>query len=460
MRMFRFALPSLGAGRVRLVAAALLGSLLFVSHAEAIEVKEVTSKGGIKAWLVESHDRPLIAMRFAFEGGATQDPAGKPGIAYFVSGMMNEGAGDLDSSAFQNRIEELAVKFNFDAARDVMAANIQTLTPNKDEAFELLRLALTDPHIAPDAVDRVRGQILATHRYDMNDPEHVATEAWYKTAFPNHPYSSPIKGTPESIAAITPDDLKSYVKKTYARDNLKVAVVGDITPEALGELLDKVFGGLPEKADLVPVADAEPPLGPDRQLIDMDIPQTVVRFGHRGIARKDPDFIAAYLLNYIIGGGGFNSRLMEEVREKRGLAYSVYSYIYPFQHASIFVGAVATQNEAVNTSIDVIQKELDRIAAEGPTAEELENAKAYQTGSYALRFDTSSKIANQLLWIQLEDLGIDYVDRRNSEVNAVTLKDIKRVAQELIEPQKLITTIVGRPVEAVVPAPAELKSGG
>jgi zinc protease len=397
-------------------------------------------------------------MRFAFQGGSAQDPADKAGLAYFVSGMMNEGAGSLDSAAFQNRIEELAVKFNFDAARDVMAGNVQTLTQNRDEAFELLRMALAEPHMAEDATERVRGQISATQRYDMNDPEHVATEEWYRMAFPGHPYSQAVKGSPETLAKITAADLKDYVRKTYARDNLKVAVVGDITAEELSTLLDKVFGGLPEKAELVPVADAEPPLGPEIKTIDMDIPQTVVRFGHRAVARKDKDFMAAYLLNYIIGGGGFNSRLMEEVREKRGLAYSVYSYIYPFQHASLFVGAVATQNEAVNTSIDVIQTELERIAKDGPTEEELTNAKAYQTGSYALRFDTSSKIANQLLWIQLEDLGVDYVDRRNSEVEAVTIEDIRRVAQELIEPDKLITTIVGRPTPAA--APAEMKSGG
>ena len=201
------------------------------------------------------------------------------------------------------------------------------------------------------------------------------------------------------------------------------------------------------------MADANPPLGPTQEIIEMDVPQSVAQFGHRGIARKDADFIAAYVLNYIIGGGGFSSRLMEEVREKRGLAYSVHSNLYPYEHGAIFVGSVATKNEEVGQSLEVIESELRRIAEQGPTAEELANAKSYLTGAYALRFKSSSSIASQLLAIQIEDLGIDYVNRRNRLVEAVTLDDIKRVAKRLIEADRLITTIVGKPV-AMAPQPA------
>jgi zinc protease len=225
-------------------------------------------------------------------------------------------------------------------------------------------------------------------------------------------------------------------------------VVGDIDAEALGKLLDQVFGDLPAQSELAPVADASPPIGPTREVIEMDVPQSVAQFGHRGIARKDDDFIAAYMLNYIVGGGGFASRLMEEVREKRGLAYSVQSNLYPYQHGSVFVGNVATKNEAVGRSLQVIESELRRVAEQGPTAEELDAAKNYLTGAYALRFDSSANIANQLLWIQIEDLGIDYVTRRNALIEAVTLDDIRRVAKRLIEADRLITTIVGKPAAA------------
>ncbi len=414
--------------------------------ASDMNIDRVTSPGGIEAWLVESHANPLIAIRFAFRGGAAQDDPGKEGLAYFVSAMMDEGAGDLDALAFQEKQQELAMRMEFDAARDVMLANLQTLTANKDEVFDLVRLALTEPRFDEDAIARVRAQILAGLKFDEHDPETVASLAWDRLAFQGHPYGRPIKGTPQSIASITRDDLRSYVRRVFARDQLLISVVGDIDAEELGKALDHIFGTLPAKAGLVPVADAAPPLGPAREIIEMDVPQSVAQFGHRGIPRKDKDFIAAYVLNYIIGGGGFASRLMEEVREKRGLAYSVYSNLYPYQHGAVFVGSVATKNEAVGQSLEVIGRELKRLAEQGPTAEELANAKSYLTGAYALRFESSSSIANQLLAIQIEDLGIDYVNRRNQLVEAVTLDDIKRVARRLIEADRLITTIVGKPV--------------
>jgi zinc protease len=419
-----------------------------------MKIQQVTSPGGIQAWLVESHENPLIAMRFAFLGGANQDDKDKEGLSYFVSGMMDEGAGEFDSMGFQEREQGLAMRMEFDAARDVMRGHVQTLTANRDEVFDLVRLALTKPRFDGDAVERVRAQILASLKFDENDPGTVASLAWDRTAFRDHPYGRPIKGTKESIAAITRDDLKDYVKRVYARDKLVISVVGDIDAETLGKALDHIFGDLPLNSVLAPVAEAAPPLGPTREIIEMDVPQSVAQFGHRGIARKDNDFIPAYMLNYILGGGGFSSRLMEEVREKRGLAYSVNSNLFPYKHGSVFVGNVATKNEAVGQSLEVIESELKRLAEQGPTEEELADAKSYLTGAYALRFESSASIANQLLWIQIEDLGIDYVNKRNALIEAVTLEDIKRVAKRLIDADHLITTIVGRPAQPVVVVPA------
>jgi zinc protease len=431
-----------------LLTAAMLVAALAATPADAMDIKRVRSPGGIEAWLVEDHTNPLIAMRFAFRGGAAQDPHGKEGLAYFVSGMMDEGAGELDSIAFQERLQGLAMRLDFDAGRDVMLGNVRVLTTNRDEGFDLLRLALTAPQFDPEAIERVRTQILAGLKFDENDPQEVASLAWDRMAFPGHPYGRPVKGTIASIAAIDRDDLKGYVERLYARDKLFISVVGDIDADMLGPLLDKTFGALPERSKLAPVADASLPLGPLREIIVMDVPQSVAQFGQRGLARKDDDFMPAYVLNYIIGGGGFSSRLMEEVREKRGLAYSVHSNLYPYQHGAVFIGHVATQNERVGQSLDVIERELKRLAEEGPSADELANAKSYLTGAYALRFDSSSGIANQLLWIQIEDLGIDYVERRNALIEKVSLDDIKRVAKRLIDADRLITTIVGKPVEA------------
>jgi zinc protease len=421
--------------------------LLFTLPAHAMNIQKVVSPKGIEAWLVEDHTLPLIAIQFGFPGGTSQDPAGKEGLAYFVSGMLDEGAGDMTSQAFQERLEELALEFNYDASRDAFTGGLKTLTRNKDEAFRLLRLALTEPRMDQDAVDRVREQILASIKMDDEDPEKVGTNAWFRMVFEGHPYAHPVKGGIDAVQSITPADLKGYVKRNFAREKLKVSVVGDITAAELGKALDIVFGDLPEKVALTPVPEAQWRLqAGSSKVIPVAQPQSVVTFGQPGLKRKDPDFIPAFIINHIIGGGGFSSMLMQEVREKRGLAYSVYTYLYPLDRAGLLLGGVATRNDAVAQSIELIRQELARIAANGPTAEELDNAKRYLTGSYALRFDSSTKIANALLWIQIEELGIDYVARRNGLVDAVTLEDVKRVAARLIKPGDLIITVVGQPV--------------
>ena len=431
-----------GRGVLAILLVALTGAF---SPSNAMKIQVVTSPGGITAWLVEAHEVPLIAMRFAFEGGSVQDPEGQNGAAYFVSGMLDEGAGDLNSVAFQERLEETAARMNFNASRDVFMGNFQTLTKNADESFELLRMALNEPRFDKDAVERIRQQILAGLEFDSNDPENVAAREWYKLAFADHPYSRAVKGTKETVGALGGGNLKAYTKRVFARDTLKVAVVGDIDAKSLAKVLDDVFGGLPATGDLTRVPEAKPPVGPQEKLVEMNIPQSVAQFGHSAFKRDDDDFIASYVLNYILGGGGFSSRLMEEVREKRGLAYSVHSYLHPYERAAIYAGNVATKNEAIGTSLDVIRAEIARMAESGPSAEELNKAKQYLTGSYGLRFDTNTKIASQLIWIQLQSLGLDYVDKRNGLIEAVSLDDVKRVAKRLLKADGLIVTIVGKP---------------
>ncbi len=413
----------------------------------AMKIQLVKSPGGIEAWLVEEHSLPLTTMSFAFTGGSSQDPTAKPGVANILSAMLDEGAGDIKSAEFQERVEDLAMKLGFEAGRDSFSGNFQSLTENRDKAADLLALALTKPRFDAESIERMRGEILAGIAFDAQDPDKVANDTWFRIAFPDHPYGRPVTGTIASVKSITRDDLEDYRSRVFARGNLKISVVGDIDATALGVLLDRVFGALAPEARLVVVPEAAPQGGPTRTVVEMDVPQSVAQFGHGAIGRKDVDYMSAFILNYIIGGGGFNSRLMEEVREKRGLAYSVYTYMQTYQRASLYLGGVATKNEAIGTSLEVIGKELTRMSSDGPTAEELENAKSYLIGSYALRFDSSSKIASQLLGIQIEDLGIDYVAKRNALIDAVTIEDIRRVAKTFLKPGGLIVTIVGKPTD-------------
>jgi len=425
--------------------AAMSFMITFSQPAQAMKIQTVKSPGGIEAWLVEEHSVPMLALKFAFAGGNSQDPAGKEGLANFITGMMDEGAGDLTSEQFQQRMEELAMRMSFEDGRDALYGNFETLTVNRDKAADMLRLALTKPRFEADAVERVREQFLAGLVYAARDPEKVASREWYMTAFAGHPYARPSEGTTESMTGVTRDDLAGFVRRNFAKSNLKVVAVGDITAAEFGRLLDKVFGELPDKADLVAVPMTKIAAGSQR-VVEMNVPQSVAVFGLPAMARKDPDFMPAFVLNQILGGGGFASRLMEEVREKRGLAYSVFSYIQPFQHSSIFAGGVATKNESIAQSLDVIKSEFKRMAQDGPSEAELANAKSYLTGSYALRFDTNAKIAGQLLGLLQEDFGIDYVDKRNAQIDAVTMADVKRVAAKLLQTDGLIVTIVGKPM--------------
>jgi zinc protease len=419
--------------------------LAFTSPAQAAtKIERVVSPGGIEAWLVSDPSVPLVAINFAFRGGANQDPPGKPGVAYMTSGMMDEGAGELDAKAFQSRAERNAVELNFTAHRDEISGSLKVLKDRKDEGFDLLRLAVTSPRFDQDAIERVRAQILTALRRETTNPNDIGNRLWWRTAFPEHPYGRPTNGTLESVPTISQQDLRDYTKRVFARDRLKIAVVGDIDAKTLGPVLDKIFGTLPAKSELQQVPSAKMDAVGKRIFVPLDVPQAVVNFGGVGIPRKDPDFIPAYIVNHILGGGSFSSRLYREVREKRGLAYSVYSYLLPLDVTALFMGGTQTRADKADETVGLIESEIRRLAESGPTAEELEKSKSYLRGSYPLNFDTSTKIANLLVQIQLDDLGIDYIERRNGLIEAVTLDDVRRVAKRLLD-GGILVTVVGRP---------------
>lgn len=415
------------------------------AQSETTRIQRVISPGGIEAWLVHDTTLPLVAMEIAFLGGAAQDPAEKPGVASLTSSLLDEGAGDLDSRAFQDRLAEKAIELRFDASRDSLGGSLRTLSENVDDAFALMALAVNAPRFDDEAVERIRQGQLAQLRRRLNDPSSLASLGWSAAAFPNHPYGRPVAGTLASVPTISRDDLKTFVARNLARDNLKIAVVGDITAEKLGPALDAMFAALPAKAQLTPVPDVEPQgLGTD-VVKTLAVPQTSIVFGGIGLKRDDPDFIPAFVLNHIFGGSAFSSRLFKEVREKRGLAYSVYSHLAPLDHAALILGGTATKNDRAAESAALIRAEYERLLTVGPSEEELADAKSYLIGSFALRFDSSAKVASQLLQIQIDNLGIDYIDIRNELVAKVTLDDVKRVAARLNAHPALLFSLVGEP---------------
>jgi zinc protease len=433
------------------IARALVGASLLVAAAApaaATKIDRAVSPGGIEFWLVQEPTVPLIAMDFAFRGGTSQDPVDKAGVASMVAGLIDEGAGDLTSRTFHERLEAKAIEVSFAATRDYFSGTLRTLAENKDEAFDLMRQSLTVPRFDAADVVRIREETLAILRRETTSPDDMASKRWWQTAFAGHPYGRPVRGNLDTVPTITADDLRGYVKDVFARDTLKVGIVGNIDAATAGALVDKVFATLPAHAKLnkIPVID---PQGLGSVIrVDLDVPQSVVLLGGVGIPRKDPDFIAAFLVNHILGGGAMSSRLYREVREVRGLAYSIYSTLVPLDSSSLFMTATATRGEAAGQTLDLVSQEIRRLADKGPTADELAKAKSYQKGSFPLRFDTSTKIAAQLVLMQVEDLGIDYIDKRNDLIEAVTLADVQRVAKRLLDGGMLVT-MVGRPQPAL-----------
>jgi len=413
-----------------------------VLPAHAVDIQKVISPKGIEAWLVEDHTVPIVAMNFSFDGGSAQDPEGKEGLTRLLAATMDEGAGDLTSEDFQARLEELAVSISFSTGKDRFYGSLRTLTPTLSEAGDLLAMAVNEPRFDAAPVERMKTQLATQARRNESSPDALAGRSLASAMFGKHPYSRPTLGTADTIGGLTSADLKARYAVTLAREGLTIGVVGAIDAETLKPLLDKVFADLPEKGDLVPVLDLAPATG-DAVHRELDVPQTTILLGLPGITRDDPDYQAAYVMNHILGGGTFTSWMYEEVREKRGLSYGASTSLSPYEHTGLLVGSAATRADRAAETVAVMLDQIERMASEGPSEDELKAAKQYITGSYPLRFDSSGKIARQLVALQNADLGIDYFERRNSEIEAVTLEDVRRVAKRLLADKKPTVVTVG-----------------
>ncbi len=430
----------------RFLAAISVAVLAFIAAvpASAMTIEKIVSPSGIQAWLVRESATPLVALNYAFHGGSTQDDADKAGTAHLAADLLDEGAGDLDSKTYHERLESHAIELGFQVARDYFHGSLRTLNEHRDEAFDLLRLALTAPRFDAEAVERVRQQILSSLQRDTTNPNELASRRWWATAFPDHPYGRESRGTLDSVPRIVTADLRDYVRRAFARNELYISIVGDIDAQTAGRLIDRAFAGLPAHNDLKPVAGASPRGLGRRIVINLDVPQAVVNFGGQGLARNDPDFMAGYIVNHILGGGSSSSRLYREVREKRGLAYGVSDSLVWFRRAAVLLGSTATRADRAGEALNLVESETKRMAESGPTPEELADAKSFLKGVYALSLDSSGKIAAQLTQIQIDNLGIDYIQRRGGLIDAVTIDDAKRVAKRLYGGDMLVT-VAGRP---------------
>lgn len=441
------ATPAMQANRFTLALTTLLLALMFLTlpavlpARAAVDIQEVTSESGVKAWLVEDYTVPIISVRFAFKGGSTQDPEGKEGVSTLMTGLFDEGAGDLDADAFQERLDEVGAEMSFNATRDAVYGEMRMLEEGSEDAFELLRLAVNSPRFDQEPVDRIRAQIMTRIQSDMRDPQSLGQEEFARALYGEHPYARRSDGTQETLASVTPEDLKSLHARTFARTNVSIGVVGAIDAETLKGVLDKVFGDLPQKPELLPVEHVSPKLDQEVSYA-YPLPQATLQLVYPGIARDDPEFFPAFLMNHILGGGTFSSRLFDEVREKRGLAYGVGSGLHTGEYANMLAIGTSTRADRAQETLDLIREVVRGMAEEGPTEEELARAKTYLVGAYPINnLDSSAAIARTLVELQLDERGIDYIDRRVGYINAVTLDQVKAAARRLLVAEPAILVI-------------------
>ncbi len=415
---------------------------LLPSSALAVGTKQVNVAKGEEIWFAEDHTLPMVAMVAAFPAGSVYDPQGKDGLASFAASLLDEGAGRLDSKAFQSALADKAIQLGVQADHDWTVVSLVTLTANAKDAFKLLGMALTHPRFDADAVTRVRAQMLQNLRQQDEDPSNVAARDFHAVFFGPHPYGHDTDGDGPGLTSINRNDLVNFAASHWVRNGVKIAVAGDVNIATLTALIKSTFGGL--RGSAVPPPPSPARLGaPGLHEFKMDVPQPNAVFALPGLLRSNPDYLTAYVANYILGGGGFSSRLTNEVREKRGLTYDISTDVPALQKAGLIEGTVATRADAMNQTLAAVKDTMAKFAAEGPTQQELDDAKTYLTGSYPLAFSSNAGIAGQLSAFQRAGMSVDYVAKRNALINAVTLDDVKRVAKTYFDPKRLTIVVAG-----------------
>lgn len=433
--------------RIALRLLVVLCVLILASAAQAVpKIERVITPGGIEVWLVREPSIPMLALQAAWRGGSSSDPSDKQGLASLTTSLLTEGAGDLGPDAFQDALREKAISLDFSNDRDYVTLSLRTLSEHRERAFELMRLAMTAPRFEDEPIARVKARARVAYERGRTNPNTLAGERFAERAYGDHPYGRRSSASTESLERISRADFIAFARKVLARDNLVIGVVGDIAPDELARLVDASFGALPAKAAVVLPPKVTPRTPKAPEIINFPIPQSIVLFGAPGIEREDPDWYAATILNNALGGGSMSSRLFEEVREKRGLVYSIGTNLSPNKAAALFSGSLATSNEQVGAALQLVRQEFARVARDGISQQELEDSKAYLTGSFPLRLASNAGIAGMLVAIQISGLGLDYIERYPELIRNVTAEDVKRVARRLLQREDFLVVVVGQPV--------------
>lgn len=425
-----------------------IAAFCFSYSARAVTVQKVTSPGGLEAWLVEDYSIPVISVKFGFQGGALTDLKGKGGRAAIAAALLIEGgAGDVTGQDLQKRLASRAIRLSFEGQLEDTVGLLKTTAEYRQQAFELLGLILAQPRFESEAVTRVQSQLITSLKLSRERPRTLSQLRLSEALYGDHPYARPIEGTVESVSSLNAGDMAAFMDAGISRDRLTIGVTGAVSPDELGVLLDQAFGVLPESSRVdAPRVAAEISVRFDGQVkhVEIDVPQSSVVFADEGVGYRDPDFYAASVLNYVLGAGGFSSRLMDEIREKRGLVYGIKTWFVGLDQASTLAGGFATDEARVEETIKLVRQEWTRMRQEGPTTAELEAAKKHMVGAWPLKFTSTDRIADFLYFLQEHDLPEDYFVQRNKHIQSVTMDDVRRVAERLLDADRLTFVVAGR----------------
>jgi zinc protease len=420
--------------------------------ANAIEpVQRIVSPGGIEALLIESHEVGVISMRFSFRGGALEDPADKPGVAHLASYLFNEGAGDLDTQSLMRRMSRIGADFSGETNAENLTVTLSTPSAHRDEAFGLLKLAVAAPRFDAEPLERGKRAALATLEQERQDPGSAAWRQLGTMLYGKSRYAISEKGTPEGLALISAEDIRAYRSRVFARDNIRVAVAGDIDASTLSKVLDDVFGALPAKADIRP-AQIFMPAQAQKKTIALDLPQTIVVFANFASALDARQSLGASLFNQILSAQ-FTGRLFMALREREGLVYSISTDRGLFSRFGSFYGSFGAAPGNAERAMSLAMSEINRLVSEGPSEQELEDAKGAFRGGYYLGLDTSANLSSTLLAMLEQKLPDTYLADFDSAIASITIDEVKAAAKLVARPDAMAIVSVGKVQQTEVLSP-------
>ena len=396
----------------------------------------------------EEHSLPFVTFQLLIDSGARRDPSGKGGLAHLTARGLLLGTSKRKVTAINEELDFMGASLTSSSGRDYATLGLRVLKKDLDKGFDLFMEVLTQPSFPEEEIRREREKILAAIQSAEDEPGDVAQKEFQKTLFPKSPYGHPVEGTKESIPRLPHEAIVQFYQTYYHPNNAILTIVGDITADELKtKLLPRLekwpMAEIPKESFRTTFAKE-----PKTVKINRSITQANIILGHAGVNRENPDFYALTVMNYILGGGGFASRLVEEIRNKRGLAYSVASFFDPGKYPGSFQIILQTKNASAREAISLALREMERIRKESVSEKELEGAKKYLIGSFPLRFDTQGKLANFLSQIEYFGIGLDYPEKYPSFIRSVTREEVLRVAKKYLDPEKYILVVVANLKEA------------